>query len=345
MKLGEIATLVGAQTKGDPGYPVLGVGDIERLSSEQALEDNRLYFIESPAVLKRHPVTTGGGAVLTNAALAEQFEHALVAGQKELRLVFIKLLTLFDKTPAFAPQVHPRANVDPSARVAADARILAGATVMEGASVGAGCILYPGVVVEPFAEVGDGTVLYPNVVVGHHCRVGKRCILHGGTVIGADGFGFYDEPGKRHKIPQIGDVVIDDDVEIGASCTVDRATIESTRIGQHTKIDDQVHVGHNCQVGRYIYIVGNSAVGGSVTIGDGAMISGMVIIKDHVKVAKGSIVMGMSAVAQDTEPDTAYFGTPARPARQTHKMNAALERLPDLLVQVRRLTDKIEQRP
>ncbi len=211
---------------------------------------------------------------------------------------------------------------------------------MEGANIGERCTLYPGVVVEPNAQIGEGTVLFPCVVIGHHCVIGKNGIIHGGTVIGADGFGFYDQPGKRYKIPQIGNVVTADEVEIGASCTVDRATIESTRIGAHTKLDDQVHVGHNSQLGRFIYIVGNSAIGGSVTIGDGAMISGMVIVKDHLKIGAGSIVMGMSGVAQDTEPKTAYFGIPARPAKQMHRMNAALEKLPDLLAKVRTLEDK-----
>ena len=343
MELQEVAASLGVQAQGALDYPITGAGDIERLSPQEPLEENKIYFVESPAVLKRHPGAAGPrGAVLTTPALAGNFERALVTELKGLRPALIKLLSLFDKTPVFKAQIHPRANVDPAARVAASARVLAGATVMEGASVGEDCLLYPGVVLEPFAEIGDGTVLYPGVVIGHHCRVGKRCIVHGATVIGADGFGFYDEPGKRHKIPQIGNVVIDDDVEIGASCTVDRATIESTRIGAQTKIDDQVHVGHNCQVGRYIYIVGNTAIGGSVTIGDGAMISGMVIIKDHLKIAKGSIIMGMSGVAQDTEPNTAYFGVPARPARQMHKMNAALERLPELITQVRALKAKVE---
>src|SRR4029077_14919768 len=142
-------------------------------------------------------------------------------------------------------------------------------------------------------------------------------------------------------IPHIGNVIIGDEVEIGASCTVDRATIESTRIGAYTKLDDQVHVGHNAQLGRFIYIVGNSAIRGSVTIGDGAMISGMVIVKDHLKIAPGSIVMGMSGVAQDTEPKTAYFGIPARPAKQMPRMNAALEKLPDPLLKVRELEDRL----
>lgn len=337
MNIKEIADRLKVDAKGPPETPIAGVRDIERLSPEEGLEDGFVYFVESPAVLKRHPRAVERGVVLTIPALADRFERALVASERGVRLAFIELLKLFDGAPVFVPGVSADAKVHPAAQIAPTATVLPGAVVMEGAVVGPRCILYPGVVVEPFAQVGEGSVLRSCVVLGHHCVIGKACIIHGGTVIGADGFGFFDQDGQRHKIPHIGNVVIADHVEIGASCTVDRATIETTSIGEYTKLDDQVHVGHNCRLGRYIYIVGNSAVGGSVVIEDGAMISGMVIIKDHLRIAKGSIVMGLSGVAQDTEPKTAYFGAPARPARQMHKMHAALERLPELIARVREL--------
>jgi len=346
MNLQELAALLNAKAQGPAEYPIHGVRDIETLSEDQELQENFVYFIESPAVLKRHPKAGERGAILTTQALAGNFRQALIAPEGGARLALIALLKRYDRAPKFEPGVaaEPRL-VHPTARVDQSACVLPGASIMEGAVVGARCVLYPGVVVEPFDEIGEGTVLFPNVVIGHHCVIGRDCIIHGGTIIGADGFGFYDQPGKRYKIPQIGNVVIADDVEIGAGCTVDRATIESTTIGAQTKIDDQVHIGHNCRVGRFIYIVGNTAIGGSVVIEDGAMISGMVIVKDHLRIAKGSIVMGLSGVAQDTEPKTAYFGIPARPARQMHKMNAALERLPELLAKVRELELKVNASP
>jgi UDP-3-O-[3-hydroxymyristoyl] glucosamine N-acyltransferase len=339
MNLRELASKLGVSMKGPEDYAILGIRDVEALGAEAELEEGFVYFIESPAVLKRHPKAAARGAVLTTKKLADAFPRALIAPDDGARPAFIALLKEFDVAPAFAPGVSPQACVHASARIAEGATVLPGAVVMEGASVGARAVLYPGSVVEPFAKVGEDAVLYPCAVVGHHCVIGRGCILHGGAVIGADGFGFFDQPGRRLKIPQIGNVVLADHVEIGASSTVDRATIESTTIGAHTKLDDQVHVGHNCRVGRYVYIVGNSALGGSVVVEDGVMISGMVIVKDHVRLAAGTIVMGMSAVAQDTEPKTAYFGTPALPARRMHKMHAALERLPELLARVRALEE------
>jgi UDP-3-O-[3-hydroxymyristoyl] glucosamine N-acyltransferase len=332
--------MLGAEIKGPGDYKIAGLGDIERLSPEQPLEDNRLYFVESKAVLKRHPLAAERGAVLTTAELAGHFPRAIIA-PGDARLAFFKVLSRFDRAPKFAAGIGPRAVVAPTAKVSPTASVLDGAIVMEGAVVGERCVIYPGAVIETGAAVGDDTVIHSNAVIGYACVVGKRCIIHGATVIGADGFGFYDRPGERHKVPHIGNVVIADDVELGASCTVDRATIESTTIGQFTKMDDQVHIGHNCRVGRFVFIVGNSAVGGSVVIEDGAMISGMVIIADHLKLAAGSMVMAMSGLAKDTEPKQAYFGTPARPAREMHKMNSALARLPELLTKFRDLEAKL----
>lgn len=340
MTLQELGAELGAAVSGDGAFLVKGVRDVERLSPEQELEDGFVYFIESKAVLKRHPKAGPKGAVLTTKELAPAFRNALVV-EGDARLAFIKLLSLFDPLPKFAPGIAPGAHVDPKSTVARSATVLAGAVVMADAVVGEGCVVYPNAVIEPRARLGDGSVLRSNAVLGHDCVVGKRCLIHAGTVIGADGFGFYDRPGERRKIPHVGNVVIADDVEIGASSTVDRATIESTTIGVHTKLDDQVHVGHNCRVGRFCYIVGNTALGGSVTMGDGAMLSGNVVVKDHLNIAPGSVVMGSSGVAQDTEPRQAYFGTPARPAREMHKMNAALAKLPELLNRVRELEAKL----
>ena len=293
--IAELGRLVGGEIKGEPGSKIKGLRDIEKLTSAQDSEDGCLYFVESKAVLKRHPLAADKGVVLTTPELADQFPRAIVVSG-DARLAFFKVLSHFDGAPKFASGVGPKALVDPAAKVDPTASVLDGAVVMARAVVGPACVIYPGAVIEPGAVIGEGTVIRSNVVIGHACVIGKRCIIHSATVIGADGFGFYDRPGERHKIPHIGNVVIADDVELGASCTVDRATIESTTIGRFTKLDDQVHIGHNCTVGRFIYIVGNTAVGGSVVLEDGVMLSGNVIVKDHLRLAAGTIVMGASAV-------------------------------------------------
>lgn len=339
--LGELASALNLPFAGDPAYEIRGVGDVEAFGPDQALEKGRIYFIETPAVLKRRPRAVSGSVVLTVESLAPKFEHALIAPEGAPRPAFIALLKRFDPAPVPPPGVSPAAYVHPGARVAASASVLPGAVVLEGAAVGERAVVHAGAVLERDAVLGDDSSLGPNSVLGWGCRIGRACVVHGGTVIGADGFGFHDGPSGRLKIPHIGDVVIGDHVEIGASCTVDRATIASTTIGAHTKLDDQVHVGHNCRLGRYMYIVGNTALGGSVVAGDGVMISGMCIIKDHANLAPGTIVMGFSAIAQDTEAKQAYFGVPARPAREMHRMNASLAKLPELLGTVRALEAEV----
>ncbi len=317
-----------------------GLRDVERLSPEQALEDGFVYFIETKSVLKRHPLAAKSGIILTTAELAPEFPRALVVSG-DARLAFIKLLSHFDRRPAFAPGVSKETLVHPRARIDATASVLPGAVVMDGAEIGARAVIWPGAVIEARAKIGEDSVIRSNVVIGYDCVIGKRCIIHSATAIGADGFGFYDRPGERHKIPHIGNVVIDDDVELGASNTVDRATIESTTIGRFTKTDDQVHIGHNCRVGRWIYIVGNTAIGGSVVLEDGVMLSGNVIVKDHLRLGAGTIVMGASAVAQDTQPKEMLFGTPARPAKEMHRINASLGKLPELIAKVKELEAKL----
>ena len=342
MTLRELAVLLGAEVKGDADYRIDRVGDIERLGPEQPLSENALYFIESKAVLKRHPNAAKSGAVLTTAALAAEFPRALVVAG-DARLALIALLKKFDRKPKFPAGVAPGALVDPSAKVHPEASVLAGAVVMAGAEIGARAVIWPGAVIEARAKVGEDTEIRSLSVVGFDCVVGKRCVINSATAIGADGFGFYDRPGERHKIPQIGNVVIDDDVELGASNTVDRATIESTTIGRFTKTDDQVHIGHNCTIGKWIYIVGNTAVGGSAVLEDGVMLSGNCIVKDHVRVGAGAIVMGASAVAQDVEPKAMLFGTPARPAKEMHRINATLSKLPELVSRVADLEERMQE--
>lgn len=340
MTLQELGRLLGGEIKGEPGAAVKGLRDVERLSPEQQLEDGFVYFIETKAVFKRHPLAKNNGIILTTVELAPEFPLAVVVAG-DARLAFIKLLAHFDRRPAFAPGVSKEPLVHPGAQIDPSASVLPGAVVMDKAQIGARAVIWPGAVIESGAVIGEDTVIRSNVVVGYGCEIGKRCIIHSATAIGADGFGFYDRPGERHKIPHIGNVVIDDDVELGASNTVDRATIESTTIGRFTKTDDQVHIGHNCRVGRWIYIVGNTAIGGSVVLEDGVMLSGNVIVKDHLRLAAGTIVMGASAVAQDTEPKQAYFGTPARPAKEMHRINASLGKLPELIAKVKELETRL----
>jgi UDP-3-O-[3-hydroxymyristoyl] glucosamine N-acyltransferase len=249
----------------------------------------------------------------------------------------------------FAPPVpRPPAGIDPAARVAASARLGDGAAVGFNAYVGervrlgSRTVLHPGVYVGDDTVIGEDCVLFPNVVVRERIRLGNRVIIHAGSMVGSDGFG-YRWDGKRHaKIPQIGTVVIEDDVEIGSCVCVDRAKLGATTLGRGTKIDNLVQVAHNVRTGPHCIVVGQAGMAGSVTLGTGVVLGGQVAVRDHVSMSDGSMAAGKAGVADDVPPGQVVSGMPAIPHRQSLREMAALRRLPDLVVQVRKMHEEIE---
>jgi len=344
MKLSELATKLEGELKGNGNIEIRGVRDLEliRVTNHEAEpQKGFLYFVESKKNFNAHPESKNCDALLTTPALAGNFANAIVVPEPQARLAFIRLLELFEKIPAPVAAEKGGAYIAPDAHVDTSATVMPGAVILSGASVGAHSVIHPNAVLEQDVKIGAHTVIHPNVVVKHGCVVGEHCIIHSATVIGADGFGFYDKDGVRYKIPQIGNVVVGNHVEMGASVTVDRATIESTVIGDYTKFDDQVHVGHNCQVGKYVYIAGNTVLAGSVVVEDNVTLGGQTAVSGKVLLRKGSLVMGMSAMAADSEPGTMYFGIPARPAREMHKINGSLVYVPELLKRVAAIEEKL----
>ncbi|AFM13508.1 UDP-3-O-(3-hydroxymyristoyl)glucosamine N-acyltransferase [Turneriella parva] len=342
MVLAELAGRIGARVQGDSQRAVKGVGDLELLrvrDTQRRPDRDLIYYVESKKVLNENPVARECEVVLTTEALAANFQIALVVPDLEPRLAFIRLLEFFEAVPPAVHAPEPLLFVHPTAKVHESAVLGPGVVILGDAVVGAGCIIHANSVIEQNVQIGAGTVIHPHVVLKFGTRIGEQCIVHSGTVIGADGFGFYDKNNKRYKIPQIGNVEIGSHVEIGASVTIDRATIESTRVGNYTKLDDQVHIGHNCQVGEYVYIAGNTVLAGSVIVDDHVTMGGQSAISGRVRLAKGTFVMGLTGMAQSSEPGGMYFGIPARPAREMHKINNALGYLPTLLKRVAHLEE------
>ncbi|HNE20302.1 MAG TPA: UDP-3-O-(3-hydroxymyristoyl)glucosamine N-acyltransferase [Turneriella sp.] len=344
MKLTEIAASLGGQVKGNGNLEIQGVRDLELIGGQgrdTAPQAGYIYYVESKKVFNQHPESVHAEALLTTKTLSGNFANAVVVEDAQARVAFIRLLAMFEQVPAPVAAEKGAAYIAPDARVDASAIVMHGAVILPGAEIGANAVIHPNAVIEQNVKIGAHTVIHPNVVIKFNCVIGSHCIIHSSTVIGADGFGFYDKDGVRYKVPQIGNVIVGDHVEMGASVTVDRATIESTVIGDYTKFDDQVHVGHNCQVGKYVYIAGNTVLAGSVTLEDNVTLGGQTAISGKVLVRKGSFVMGMSALAADSEPGGMYFGIPARPAREMHKINGSLVYVPELLKRVAALEEKL----
>ncbi len=312
LTLGAIADRVGGLIlAGDPALPLRGV------STLQDAAPGDLTFITRTAMVDRLRASRAS-AVLVGAdvSLPEDLRPDLaVVRVTDAELAVADALDAFAPEPDRpAPGVHRSSSVDSSARVAASASVGPMASVGPRATVGDGAILHPGARIGADAVVGEGSEIGPNAVVGARCRIGRGTVLHAGVVIGTDGFNYRPRADGRglRKITHVGDVVIGDDVEIGAGTCVDRGKFGSTRIGDGSKLDNLVQVGHNAELGRCVIVVAGVMIGGSVRIGDGVQIGGQAKIRDHVQIGPGARIGGASAVVRDVPAGASVLGMPAR---------------------------------
>lgn len=247
---------------------------------------------------------------------------------KNADLAMAKVLEMFQpEPPVFDEEIHATAVVHKSANIGAGCKIGAGCYVGKEVILEDGVILYPNVTILDECRIGKNTIIWPGAVIRERCEIGQDCILHNNVSIGADGFGF--RPGGKGlvKIPQIGNVVIGNDVEIGANSTVDRGKFSSTIIGDGCKIDNLVQIAHNCVLGRFCIMAGNSGLAGSVTLGDGVVIGGSASIKDHTTIQSGARIGAGSGVMNDVPAGKSVLGYPAIDSREQFKQWIALRNL------------------
>ena len=221
--------------------------------------------------------------------------------------------------------VHPQAAVDPTA------------------SIGENTILYPGAYVGPRAKVGRDCVLFPNVVIYDDCVLGDRVIVHAGTSIGTDGYGYATHKGVHHKIPQVGNVIVEDDVEIGANCSIERAALGSTVIGQGTKIDQLVVIGHGCRIGPHCLLVAQTGISGSVTLGHHVVLAGQTGVAGHLKIGNQVTAAAQSGIMNDIDDQTTVMGSPAMPASHARRVYMLFTQLPDIDKRIKALEQQIEE--
>jgi UDP-3-O-[3-hydroxymyristoyl] glucosamine N-acyltransferase len=244
--------------------------------------------------------------------------------------------------PAQGP-ISSQASVDDSATVGEGTRIHAYAVVSADAQIGKDCVLYPNTFVGPGAQVGDGCVLYPGVVIYDKCVLGQRVTLHAGCVIGQDGFGYATHEGIHHKIPQVGNVIIEDDVEMGAGCTIDRATIGSTIIGTGTKFSDMVAIGHGTHIGHHNLFVAQVGIAGSVETGDYVAMGGQAGVAGHLKIGSGVQVAAKSGVHSNIPDGEIWGGAPAGPFKDAKRAFVRIAKLGDLFDKVRKLERRVRE--
>jgi UDP-3-O-[3-hydroxymyristoyl] glucosamine N-acyltransferase len=341
----ELAALVGGRVSGDGGVLV------ERVASPASAGAGAVVFVEEAKRLAE-ALACGASCVLVPVGSEVGGRCAIEAARPKLAFALV--------AGALHPPARREASVHPSASVAAGARLGEGvhvgaqAVVGEGAEVGAGTQVLAGAVVSAGARTGRDCVLHPNVVLYEGVTLGDRVILHAGVVVGADGFGYVrDEAGVYHKFPQIGTVVIEDDVELGAGTCVDRGALGETRVGRGTKIDNLVQLGHNVRVGERVVIAAQTGVSGSTVTESDAVIGGQVGMGDHARVERGAVVGSKAGIlpGKIVRAGAVMWGVPVRPLDEYKRLNALWGRLPqmradleELKRQVRELTEKLEKR-
>jgi UDP-3-O-[3-hydroxymyristoyl] glucosamine N-acyltransferase len=234
-------------------------------------------------------------------------------------------------------QIDPTASVHPTVRLAAGVSVGPLAVIGEGTSIGENATIHAGAVIGRFCTLGCGTVIHPRAVLYDDCVLGERVTIHSGAVIGADGFGYRQHNGRHIKIPQQGWVEIGDDVEIGACTTIDRGTFGPTRVGDGTKIDNQVMIGHNCRIGRHNVLCGQVGIAGSCVTGDHVVMAGQVGVADHITIGDRVLIGAQAGVSKDLPSDQHALGNPAVPATDHRRIVVNMRRVPDLRDDVKRI--------
>ncbi len=257
-------------------------------------------------------------------------------------MAFAEIVRFLQNKPEQKPDgIDPRSCVHPSAVIGDEPTIMPLACVGAGTVVGKRCRIHPGVVVGRNCKIGDDVVIYPNAVVYDDCVLGDRVVVHANSVIGADGFGYRFQQGKHVKVPQLGNVEIGADVEIGACSAIDRGTFQATRVGEGTKIDNFVQIAHNCQIGKHNLLVSQVGIAGSCSTGQHVVLAGQVGIADHVHIGDGAVVGAKSGVTKDVPAGQRTLGAPATPERDQKRILMSLEKLPEMRKDLRRIKQQL----
>lgn len=339
---GDLAALLGAELIGPPDLPITGISGVD-----EAVPGD-LTFIRSRRYAGRWAASRASAAIISRGVEADGHDpdcRALLVVENADR----SMLTLLAEAEARDPRPHNTPGIHPSAIVAGgvvipgDASIGPFVVIEAGAEIGAGVEIGAYTIVGDRASVGDGTRLHARVTIMPGVKVGRDCEIFPGVVLGADGFGYLPGPDGPMKVPHLARVTIGDRVEIGANTTIDRGKFADTTIGDATKIDNQVQIGHSCRVGRGVIICGCCAIGGSTIIGDGAILGGHLSVRDNIEIEAGAIIAGGSAVDSRVGTGEPWFGWPARPVSVSKRAMVATLKLPQMRHSFRDLAQRVQK--
>ncbi len=334
LSLKKIAQKVGGEVLGDDSIIIKGVnaldaagpGEISFFADRRYKKDLKTTQASAVIVSEKNDLYSGPQIVASNAALA----FAVVTG------------TFAPPVPKY-PGISEQATLHESSSIGQNVSIFPMAYVGKDAEIGDESVLFPGVFIGDRVRIGKGTVLYPNVSILQDCIIGDNVIIHAGAVIGADGFGYEKDGSRFAKVPQIGIVQIDNDVEIGANTCIDRAALGKTWVQRGVKIDNMVQVAHNVVIGEDSMVIAHTGFSGSVTVGREVIIAGQVGLADHVDIGDRAIIGSQSGIAKSVNPGEVLFGSPAMPHRLWLKTSGLIKKLPQFSERLRDLEKKIEK--
>ena len=328
----EIAKQLGAEVIGDPSLVLAGFAPADRAQpGDLTFAENENYFTRAEQ--------SAASAVIVDKAFTST--RKVLIRVADARIAFAKVLPLFFPEPVLPAGIHPTAIVPASAQVDPTSHIGPYCVLGEKVRIGARTVLQCADCVGAGCQIGDDVNLFPNVTLYARTELGHRVRIHSGSVIGSDGFGYVPDAGTHRKVPQIGNVIIREDVEIGANVTIDRGALGPTVIGRGTKIDNLVQVGHNVSIGEHCLIVSQAGIAGSTKLGNYVTLAGQAGIAGHLKIGNRVVVAAQSGVMTNIPDGQTYLWTPAQPDRQAKRQMIALQHLPELLRRVSELEKKL----
>lgn len=334
--LKEIAEILGAELEGDPRREISGLAPIEEaVEGELTFLANKKY--------RKYLSTTRASAVIATPHTEVPAERLAVLRMEDPYLGFVKALRTFHPWERYAPPgIHDSSVVDPSAVLGEEVTVGANAVLGRNVRIGARTVIAESAVVCDDVIIGEDCLVYPNVTLLAGTQIGSRVIIHAGTTLGSDGFGFAPHDGVYEKIPQVGHVIVEDDVEIGANCAIDRGTIGHTLIRKGAKLDNLIQIAHNVEVGEHTVIAAQTGVSGSTVLGHHVVLAGQVGLVGHIEIGDHVTIGAKAGVSKDLGGEgTMYRGTPAREIHEELRLEAALRHLPDLIRTVRRQENRI----
>ncbi len=331
--LGELAEYVGGRIIGDPNVKISSASTLGRAG------EGDISFLANTKYAKQLQ-TTKASAVIVGEETTQASVPILIA--KDPYYAFMQIMVLLHGHRKHKKTgICPHANISDNAKIGIDCHIQNFATIDDNAKIGNGCIIYHGAYIGQGTQIGNDCIIYPNATIYDGCKIGNRVIINANASIGQDGFGYATHNGIHHKIPQIGSVVIEDDVEIGACCGIERGTLGDTVIGQGTKMGDLVAVGHGTKIGNHCLIVAQVGIAGSTTIGHHCIIGGQVGIVGHINIGNNVVIAAQAGVINDVPDGKIIVGAPAIEANKAKRAYSLIEYLPDMRKSIRDIEKRL----